>query len=209
MECNEYIDKDYIKTVIIRLRDQGKSFQEISDILLKEHGINRSRQAICGMYNRAISDSKITQNIDETLSIHDILHYNAIGVSCERITEILIANGTEISVYRVKNIIKDNQDKLDKITQQIESVVYKLIKNGYTKQQIKDNLRYKVELPTKTALAKYIQEATIKLLNNTKIELLGKVLNQTKDIELIKVIISVDNNITFKDITRAARKQKV
>lgn len=207
MKCNEYIDKDYIKTIIIRLRNQGKSFQEISDTLSKEYNIIRSRQAICGMYNRAISDDKITQNIDETLSIHDILHYNAIGISCERITEILIANGIDISVYKVKNILKDNQDKSAKIVSQLESLVYKLIKNGYTKEQIKDNLRYKVELPTKTALAKYIQEATIKLLNNTKIEVLGKILNQTKDIELIKVLISVDDSITFKDVTKAARKQ--
>ena len=53
-----------------------------------------------------------------------------------------------------------------------------------------------------------LQHSLVKLLNEVKIDTLGKVLRQTQDKDLIKVVISLDGEITFRDVAKAAKQQE-
>lgn len=56
----EYID--YIK----EMKQQGKSFEDISELLLKEFGLKVSRQAVCKCYNAHAKDKeKVRYGLNE------------------------------------------------------------------------------------------------------------------------------------------------
>ena len=199
------MNKELLKAIILELRGNNeRSFQEISDILECKYGIKRSRQAICGMYNRAISDKAISKNTDKIIAPNDILHYHAIGVSISRILEILKADGMEVTLSSIKDIVDRNEDKKEFIKNTLEDKAYKLINKGFSYEEIKIALAYKVEAPSEQALNKLMQEATLRILREQEIKTLRKILNLTQDEKLIKSILQIDRrgSIKFKDISK-------
>ena len=141
-----------MRSLILDLRAEGKSFQDISNILENEYSIKKSRQAICAMYNRLTSDTALNKNADELLRTSDILNYKAIGLSTEQIRKIISANGYEATSYYIEDIIKQNTSYSKRIlTEQVAKVADILRRNGDYDAMIMA-LSYKNEKPTQSLI---------------------------------------------------------
>ena len=150
------MDKRTIKSLIIELKEENKSFQEISDILAREYGVKMSRQAVCGMYKRATSDDAINNNRNIILATTDIVNYSALGMPESIIKETLNNRGIDVSLNKVKSILKDNSNYLDEIYNELLKRMSWYIEHGYDLEDIKSKLQFKGVKPTESLLKSLI-----------------------------------------------------
>lgn len=197
------MDKKTLKLLIVELKESGKTYQEISDILLNSYDTPMSRQAVCGMYNRAISNITIKHNKDIEMATSDIINYCAVGCSYKEIKTRLLDNIT-IPMTEVVSILKSNINQLETVLKSLILVVEKYLSNGYSELDIIDRIQYKGVFIERSILRMLIKVATEHLLKSNATRTLTKIYSATEDRALIKNLISIHNiGITFTDINRA------
>lgn len=111
------MDKDEIKKYIIKLRENGRSYREISEALEKNFGVIRTRQAVYALYTREKRKQDIIDVEDKI-----ILNYAVLGYTAE---EIKILSKSELSITEIQRIIDSNSKELDEI---YENIVYEVEK---------------------------------------------------------------------------------
>lgn len=198
------LDKITLRSLILDLRAEGKSFQDISNILENEYSIKKSRQAICAMYNRLTSDTALNKNADELLRTSDILNYKAIGLSTEQIRRIISANGYEATSYYIEDIIKQNTSYSKRIlAEQVAKVADILRRNGDYDAMIMA-LSYKNEKPTQSLIKEVVRLASSEILKSRAIDLMVKVINITDDTSIIRSLNKTHNfKISLKEVSTA------
>lgn len=198
------LDKITLKSLILDLRAEGKSFQDISDILDTNYSVKKSRQAICAMYNRLTSDKAISKNADELLRTSDILNYKAIGLSTEQIRKIISVNGYEATSYYIEDTIRQNNSYSKRIlNEQVEKVANILKRNGDYDDMITE-LSYKNEKPTSALIKEVVRLASSEILESRALDIMVKVINITDDTSIIRAINKKHNfKVTLKEVSTA------
>lgn len=195
------MDKRTLKSTIIELKDDGKTFQEISDILAKEHSIQMTRQAVYGMYKRATSDDLLEHNKLLILITNDIMNYNALGLSDKQIQEILLPLDDKIKVSEVHQIVVSNSDYMIDIRDEQVKRIMNAIENGHSIKDITNSLSFKNQIIKQSKLNELIKIASDRLVEKYATQVLAKVFNTTEDRDAVKHTIDKFNmNISFKDI---------
>lgn len=195
------MDKRALKSTIIELKENGLSFQNISDILAKDYGVKMSRQAVCGMYNRAISDETIVKNRELILTTVDIIKYNSIGLNNSEIKRVLDKLGYSITINDIEYILSINAEYKKSIEMELVTKIIKNLKEGNEIDEIKYKLTYNGLTVTDSKLRYLIKIAARQMIYEQSKKVLTSIYNATDDKALVKDIIAEhDMGITIKDI---------
>lgn len=198
------MDKRALKSTIIELKESGLSFQNISDILAKDYGIHMSRQAVCGMYNRATSDEVINKNKELILTTEDIVNYNSIGLSNYEIKEVLDKLGYSITLSDIEYILSINTEYKKSVEMELVQKIVRGLKIGNEIAEIKEKITYKGLSITDNKLKALLKISAEQMIYEQSKKVLASIYNATDDKALVKDIIAEHNmNITMKDIESA------
>ena len=198
------MDKRTLKSKIIELRDiEGKSFREISDELALKYGIRMTRQAVCGMYNRATEPDKIIHNRDLMLAVNDIVNYFTLGKEAACIKEILANNNYSFSVSEIESIINGNSKYIKDIKEDQLKRVKIAILNGDDYSDIIDKLSYKNVKPNEYVINDMIKLAASTIINDRAVEVLAKVYTINENKALVKDIVqSFKLNASYSSVSK-------
>lgn len=195
------MDKRVLKSKIIELKELNLSFQEISDILNRDYSVKMTRQAVCGMYNRAMSDESIKRNKELILTTNDIVNYHLLGYSDSDIREILALRGYDILLKDIKYIIESNKEFVQSLEAEIVLKVVKSIRLGNDTFNIKASISYNGTEITDGRFKDILKLASSFMLKEESIRVLSSIYNATDDKTLIKDIITNESlDIRLKDI---------
>lgn len=195
------MDKRALKSTIIELKESGLSFQNISDILAKDYDIHMSRQAVCGMYNRATSDEVINKNKELILTTEDIVNYNSIGLSNYEIKEVLDKLGYSITLSDIEYILSINTEYKKSVEMELVQKIVRGLKIGNEIAEIKEKITYKGLSITDNKLKALLKISAEQMIYEQSKKVLASIYNATDDKALVKDIIAEHNmNITMKDI---------
>lgn len=198
------MDKRALKSTIIELKESGLSFQNISDILAKDYDIHMSRQAVCGMYNRATSDEVINKNKELILTTEDIVNYNSIGLSNCEIKEVLDKLGYSITLSDIEYILSINTEYRKSVEMELVQKIIRGLKLGNEIAEIKEKVTYKGLSITDSKLKTLLKMSAEQMIYEQSKKVLASIYNATDDKALVKDIIAEHNmNITMKDIESA------
>lgn len=184
------MDKKTLKSLIIELKDNGKSFQEISETLFNDYNVNMSRQAIYGMYHRACS--KIEHNKELELATCDIVNYYCLGLSEKEIKEHL---NVKITLQEIKDIINNNESYINKIKDNQLSIISGL--DNYDLGHADEILAYKGVKLTKHVLDELMNQHCLNLIKQSSITIVSNIYNTTEN----KAILGFINDKLNLDIT--------
>lgn len=195
------MDKRALKSTIIELKESGLSFQNISDVLAKEYDIHMSRQAVCGMYNRATSDEVINKNKELILTTEDIVNYNSIGLSNYEIKEVLDKLGYSITLSDIEYILSINTEYKKSVEMELVQKIIRGLKLGNEITEIKEKVTYKGLTITDSKLKTLLKISAEQMIYEQSKKVLASIYNATDDKTLVKDIIAEHNmNITMRDI---------
>lgn len=198
------MDKRALKSTIIELKESGLSFQNISDVLAKEYDIHMSRQAVCGMYNRATSDEVINKNKELILTTEDIVNYNSIGLSNYEIKEVLDKLGYSITLSDIEYILSINTEYKKSVEMELVQKIIRGLKLGNEIAEIRAKITYKGLSVTDNKLKSLLKISAEQMIYEQSKKVLASIYNATDDKALVKDIIAEHNmNITMKDIESA------
>ncbi len=198
------MDKRALKSTIIELKESGLSFQNISDVLAKEYDIHMSRQAVCGMYNRATSDEVINKNKELILATEDIVNYNSIGLSNYEIKEVLDKLGYSITLSDIEYILSINTEYKKSVEMELVQKIIRGLKLGNEIAEIKEKVTYKGLSITDNKLKALLKISAEQMIYEQSKKVLASIYNATDDKALVKDIIAKHNmNITMRDIESA------
>lgn len=198
------MDKRALKSTIIELKESGLSFQNISDILAKDYDIHMSRQAVCGMYNRATSDEVINKNKELILTTEDIVNYNSIGLSNCEIKEVLNKLGYSITLSDIEYILSINTEYRKSVEMELVQKIIRGLKLGNEIAEIKEKVTYKGLSITDNKLKALLKISAEQMIYEQSKKVLASIYNATDDKALVKDIIAKHNmNITMRDIESA------
>lgn len=195
------MDKRALKSTIIELKESGLSFQNISDVLAKEYNVHMSRQAVCGMYNRATSDDAISKNRELILTTADIVNYNCLGLNNNEIRDVLNKLGYSIVLSDIEYILSINSEYKKSVEMELVQKIVKGLKVGNEVSEIKSKIAYKGLTVTEQKLKALIKLAAEQMIYEQSRKVLSSIYNATDDKTLVKDIIAEHNmNITMRDI---------
>ena len=195
------MDKRALKSTIIELKESGLSFQNISDVLAKEYNVHMSRQAVCGMYNRATSDDAISKNRELILTTADIVNYNCLGLNNNEIRDVLNKLGYSIVLSDIEYILSINSEYKKSVEMELVQKIVKGLKVGNEVSEIKSKLAYKGLVVNDSKLRELIKLAAEQMIYEQSRKVLSSIYNATDDKTLVKDIIAEHNmDITMRDI---------
>lgn len=175
------MDNRSLKSLIVDLHDSGISFQGVSNIIDRDYGIKKSRQAIAGLYNR---EKKRNENNKTNVVASDIVNlYCILGVATEVVDEMK-ALGSQVSYRYVLDTISKEKLYLESIRVEIVDMIVEMIKNCDSVEDIRKSIKYKgVEVSDKVfkefikrAFSIYIKDVVINEINWFSGELRDKAL---------------------------------
>lgn len=192
------MDKQSIKALIIELNDKGYTFKEISDTLSDNYNINMTRQAVHGMYKRALNSVEHTNKVKELT--HNILTLYSLGFKVTQLKE----KYPELTVRDIESVLENNKDKLEKIRNNQVTLTANMIKNGQGLDEIEKALSFENERPTENVLKNIVKQASYTLINSNASVVLAKLFMLIEDRDILKDAIAKFNlDITFRDIGKA------
>ena len=159
------VNNDIVKEVINKKRDEGLSFSEIAEYLKLEYGIERSRQAVYGLYTR--SKKKKSIDIDSEKKI-DIVNLYALGYTRNRIQSEL-----GVSAYKINKLL-DTTKELSSIRIVKVQEVFNMLANNKDINEIKEALKYKQYEVPESGLKILVSEAIVLLLEKQINNSVGK-----------------------------------
>lgn len=157
--------RDELRALIVKYKNEGHSFVEISDILWNKHGIKRDRQAIYGMYKRAV-ERESKEGYDAVMRIF-VLGLRNIGYNLAQITELAEKRGMkDLTYYKVRQISKNLPEDKDSTKRSNILKVARIIKEGGQQDDLCKALAVHDINPTEASLDWYIMEATKVIIAN-------------------------------------------
>lgn len=203
------MDKSTLKSVIIGLKLNEMSFADISDKLKDEYGINMSRQAVCGLYNRATSDEAVKNNLELVLKRTDICKYAALGLNSKSIKKIVEGEEFNISIGKIDSIIKENTDYMGEIEDDMINTMFNGLESSKSMCSILEELEYKGVKTTSKKLDYLLDKVVTKIINKRCTEVLAKTFDATGDRDLVRKMISRFNlDLTFRDIGKELNREE-
>lgn len=197
------MDKNTLRSLIIELRKENKTFEEISSILEKTYSVKKTRQAINGIYHRAME--KIEEQCTDITTFvveSDIENYRCLGISYERISQLVLENhGIRLTTSKISDIANNHTVNIKaKESEQIKKVKM-CIEKEESIETISTLLMYKGIKPTENRIKRLLNRASSELLRSEATKIMAKVLNITDSGEVIKRINREHNfDISLKEV---------
>lgn len=204
------MDKTTLKNIIVKLREEDKSFQEISSILKSEYGVDKTRQAVQAMYKRTIEN--IGNEINEIGITVDVVNMYCLGLSIQAIYDRLSAMennncdenncASSITIYKIKSIILKNPDYITEVNEDKILIASDIIEKNGNIQDLKDSLSYYNIEPSDLVLRDLIEKATSVVIKRRALSVLRESIELLGDTSIAKTISNKHNlDISTSDIS--------
>ena len=195
------MDNKTLKAFVIKLKNDGLTFQKISDILSEEHNVTRSRQAIQGMYQRAINYNESDEAKDRIVATADTVNIYCLGYTMDKVKELANQLGHKLSYNDVVVIIRNQKEYIEDVRKSITKRVMCALRGSVDIETIKDSLKYRNIISTDKQLKTYIAEAYKDWIGLETSKLLAKAYQFTDDKAIVKKIIKDLNlKVDMEDI---------
>lgn len=186
------MDNETLKSLILQYRDSGMTYQEISDKLVSEYGIMKSRQAIQGLYKRTVQNLKSDSDKIKRLREADVVNLYCLGYNMSEVQRLMEDLGYDISYSEVNRIIK-RYKKEDGYIKEVEDSIVSRIRDIADKvssiDDIINNVNYKGVPIKKEKVLEYLVEAyKNKIIDKIREDLI-KIYEFTDSKEAVKKII--------------------
>lgn len=191
------MDVKTLRALVIEHKDLGMSYQEISDMLEREYNVVRSRQALQGMYTRAIDrrNRELENKKSKICIIADIVNIHCLGYNKTEITRIIKSLGHNLSYRRVVSIVNSQDKYIKEVETAIGNRVADKLGSIEYISELKDIIKYKEVSITDKKINEYIVMGYNIIINNKINEVLSEVYKMTDDRGIVR---QVANNIDFK-----------
>ena len=191
------MSKNELKALIIRLRDNGCSYGEISNVLKSEYGIEMSRQSVCGMYTRSVSKGK-----EKEVNRLDVIMYSVLGYSPLDIREILKDN-TEygLSAMDIKDIIAESREIIKENRDRKVRTLTRALYDGTDSAGINNILSYNNRVAKKDEYRQLLCDATEIIMRELAATTYAQLFKATGNRDIVKkAMTQVGLEISFREI---------
>ena len=193
------MDMTTLKTMIIELKDSGMSFQEISDYLCVEHGINKSRQALNGLYNRA--KKAVGKNEERQKITCDVVNLYCLLDTVSMVSREAHRIDLDITYSQVLNIIKGEEAYVSSVESTIIASIVSKIGSIYDIRELRKSINYKGIVISDKKLSKYFEKAYTIYIKQKIEEHLSTIYKLTSNKDMAKRVGKNFNmNITTADL---------
>lgn len=191
------MDVKTLRALVIEHKDLGMSYQEISDMLERDYNVVRSRQALQGMYTRAVDrrNRELEDRKNKICIIADIVNIHCLGYNKTEITRIIKSLGHNLSYRRVVSIVNSQDKYIKEVETAIGNRVADKLGSIEYISELKDIIKYKEVPITDKKIKEYIAMGYNIIINNKINEVLSEVYKMTDDRGIVR---QVANNIDFK-----------
>lgn len=195
------MSKNELKALIIRLRDNGCSYGEISNVLKSEYGIEMSRQSVCGMYTRSVSKGK-----EKEVNRLDVIMYSVLGYSPLDIREILKDN-TEysLSAMDIKDIIAESRELIKENRDRKVRTLARALYDGTDNTGISNILSYNNKVAKKDEYKQLLCDATEIIMKELAATTYAQLFRATGNRDIVKrAMTQVGLEVSFREIGKQA-----
>lgn len=195
------MSKNELKVLIIRLRDSGCSYGEISNVLKSEYGIEMSRQSVCGMYTRSVSKGK-----EKEVNRLDVIMYSVLGYSPLDIREILKDN-TEysLSAMDIKDIIAESRELIKENRDRKVRTLARALYDGIDSLGINNILSYNNKVAKKDEYKQLLCDATEIIMKELAATTYAQLFKATGNRDIVKrAMTQVGLEVSFREIGKQA-----
>ena len=195
------MSKNELKALIIRLRDNGCSYGEISNVLKSEYGIEMSRQSVCGMYTRSVSKGK-----EKEVNRLDVIMYSALGYSPLDIREILKDN-TEysLSAMDIKDSIAESRELIKENRDRKVRTLARALYDGTDNAGVNNILSYNNRVAKKDEYRQLLCDATEIIMRELAATTYAQLFKATGNRDIVKKAMNqVGLEISFREIGKQA-----
>ena len=195
------MSKNELKALIIRLRDNGCSYGEISNVLKSEYGIEMSRQSVCGMYTRSGSKGK-----EKEVNRLDVIMYSVLGYSPLDIREILKDN-TEysLSAMDIKDIIAESRELIKENRDRKVRTLARALYDGTDNAGVNNILSYNNKVAKKDEYRQLLCDATEIIMRELAATTYAQLFKATGNRDIVKKAMNqVGLEISFREIGKQA-----
>lgn len=195
------MSKNELKVLIIRLRDSGCSYGEISNVLKSEYGIEMSRQSVCGMYTRSVSKGK-----EKEVNRLDVIMYSVLGYSPLDIREILKDN-TEysLSAMDIKDIIAESRELIKENRDRKVRTLARALYDGIDRLGVNNILSYNNKVAKKDEYKQLLCDATEIIMKELAATTYAQLFKATGNRDIVKrAMTQVGLEVSFREIGKQA-----
>lgn len=195
------MSKNELKVLIIRLRDSGCSYGEISNVLKSEYGIEMSRQSVCGMYTRSVSKGK-----EKEVNRLDVIMYSVLGYSPLDIREILKDN-TEysLSAMDIKDIIAESRELIKENRDRKVRTLARALYDGTDSPGVNNILSYNNKVAKKDEYKQLLCDATEIIMKELAATTYAQLFKATGNRDIVKrAMTQVGLEVSFREISKQA-----
>lgn len=195
------MSKNELKVLIIRLRDSGCSYGEISNVLKSEYGIEMSRQSVCGMYTRSVSKGK-----EKEVNRLDVIMYSVLGYSPLDIREILKDN-TEysLSAMDIKDIIAESRELIKENRDRKVRTLARALYDGTDSPGVNNILSYNNKVAKKDEYKQLLCDATEIIMKELAATTYAQLFKATGNRDIVKrAMTQVGLEVSFREIGKQA-----
>lgn len=195
------MSKNELKVLIIRLRDSGCSYGEISNVLKSEYGIEMSRQSVCGMYTRSVSKGK-----EKEVNRLDVIMYSVLGYSSLDIREILKDN-TEysLSAMDIKDIIAESRELIKENRDRKVRTLARALYDGIDRIGVNNILSYNNKVAKKDEYKQLLCDATEIIMKELAATTYAQLFKATGNRDIVKrAMTQVGLEVSFREIGKQA-----
>lgn len=195
------MSKNELKVLIIRLRDNGCSYGEISNVLKSEYGIEMSRQSVCGMYTRSVSKGK-----EKEVNRLDVIMYSVLGYSPLDIREILKDN-TEygLSAMDIKDIIAESRELIKENRDRKVRTLARALYDGTDSTGVNNILSYNNKVAKKDEYKQLLCDATEIIMKELAATTYAQLFKATGNRDIVKrAMTQVGLEVSFREIGKQA-----
>ena len=201
------MDNKTLRALVVKFRDTGMTYQEISDKLYADYNIKRSRQTLQGMYTRAMRDLTSTDKKERVLARTDIVNVYSLGYNMTEVTEIVNETfGYNLTYNEVVTTIKESQDYIEEVRTALAHKVEEQLDKCKYIYDLEEYISYNKIKPREKQLKLYVAEAYKIRLSKEFMSTLKSMKSFTDDKIVEKKVIedlSLDTlNSTAKELAR-------
>ena len=175
------MDNKTLRALVVEYKDDDMTYQEISDKLAEEHGVIRSRQALQGMYQRAIKRKDTEDMRDRIVAKADIVNIYCLGYSRTEIQEIVNNMGYDLNYNDIITTINEQEEYIEQVEATIVNRLEGMLIFSDNINDLKESLIYKEMEITDKKLNEYMVDAYTNIARDKIHEVLASAYRFTDD----------------------------
>lgn len=151
------LTRDELRELICKYKDDGMTFEKISDVIEEKHGIKRDRQSIYGIYRRYMN--RLEKDKGMLRYDIDIINIAARNEYFSNIKKQVMELESNITESYIREAIESYKEDIKEVEDEMIDIVDDGIRTGDTKEEIIRSISYKGIEPTDKIYVKLATES--------------------------------------------------